>query len=815
VRVPSLSMRPISRLLLLAVLVGGTVGLVSALPASATPDTTPPTCTVSATRTGPPFQVDLRIQDTESGLASIVVTQSNNADTPVPPFTVGTTDPLIVTATKIDQSQPMKVTVQVTDVAGNVNTNCGFNDGPSADLSITKTDNKTSYVPGTNDTYTVTVHNAGPSDVTGATVADVLPAGTTFVSATNGATYDAGTNRVAFTTGTVGADASFDLTLAIPPTFTGSLSNTATVSPPAGVTDTNNGNNSATDTDTPQADLSITKTDNSATETPGGTTTYTIVATNNGPSGVAGATVADTFPAAVTSDTWTATYTGTGASGPASGSGNINASVNLPSGGTATFTVIATIASGTTGNLVNTATVSAPSGITDPNPGNNSAIDTDTPAPVADLSITKTDNSAAAAPGGTTTYTIVATNNGPSDVTGATVADSFPLATVTGDTWTATYSTGASGPAYGSGDINVSVNLPADGTATFTAVADIGSNAVGNLINTAMVSAPPGTTDPNPGNNSDTDTDTLVPLADLAVTKTGPGAATPGSTVTYTVTVANNGPSPAAGATLTDALPAGTTLGSVTTATPGWNCAGSTATNVVCSTAGSVAVTPPASPATFTIVANVSPTFLGQLSNMASVSSSTADPTPANNTSSPALVTAVGCTSTITATTGRLTASGTTCVLNTTVNGSIRVPAGASLVLINSTVHGGLRASRADAVTVCGSNIRGSLYVAHSTGPVLVGDAGDDSASCAGNTISGRVNLTGNTANTELGANHTGSVAFNNNTGPTAPASEAGPEVEGNTITGHLTCGGNDPSIANDGIANSVTGAETGQCAGF
>ena len=39
-------------------------------------------------------------------------------------------------------------------------------------------------------TYTITVTNAGPSAVTGATVADVLPTGTTFVSATGGATFD-------------------------------------------------------------------------------------------------------------------------------------------------------------------------------------------------------------------------------------------------------------------------------------------------------------------------------------------------------------------------------------------------------------------------------------------------------------------------------------------------------------------------------------------------------------------------------------------------------------------------------------------------
>src|SRR5439155_23632131 len=97
--------------------------------------------------------------------------------------------------------------------------------------SITKNDGKTTIVPGTNDTYTVTVTNNGPSTVTGARVSDVLPSGTTFVSATGGATYNAITNTVSYTTGTLapGGTGSFQLTVAISPTLTGTLSNTATV----------------------------------------------------------------------------------------------------------------------------------------------------------------------------------------------------------------------------------------------------------------------------------------------------------------------------------------------------------------------------------------------------------------------------------------------------------------------------------------------------------------------------------------------------------------------------------------------------------
>ena len=51
----------------------------------------------------------------------------------------------------------------------------------------------------------------------------------------------------------------------------------------------------------------------------------------------------------------------------------------------------------------------------------------------ADLAITKTDGVSMATPGGTTTYTIVVSNNGPSNVTGATVTDVLPAA-ITSDT---------------------------------------------------------------------------------------------------------------------------------------------------------------------------------------------------------------------------------------------------------------------------------------------------------------------------------------------------------------------------------------------
>jgi hypothetical protein len=51
---------------------------------------------------------------------AIVVIQSDNADTPALPFTVGTTGPIAATATKINQSQGAAVAIQVTTVSGDV-----------------------------------------------------------------------------------------------------------------------------------------------------------------------------------------------------------------------------------------------------------------------------------------------------------------------------------------------------------------------------------------------------------------------------------------------------------------------------------------------------------------------------------------------------------------------------------------------------------------------------------------------------------------------------------------------------------------------
>jgi hypothetical protein len=82
-----------------------------------------PACNLTAILAGPPKQLQVTVQDTTSGLASIVVTTDVNADVVVPSFPVGTSASLVVTATKIDQTQASQLGLRVTNAAGQV-TDC-------------------------------------------------------------------------------------------------------------------------------------------------------------------------------------------------------------------------------------------------------------------------------------------------------------------------------------------------------------------------------------------------------------------------------------------------------------------------------------------------------------------------------------------------------------------------------------------------------------------------------------------------------------------------------------------------------------------
>ncbi|WP_305118995.1 hypothetical protein [Tahibacter harae] len=607
----------------------------------AAPPPATPTCSGSPVAFNGPTG-NIVINATSSG-GSGFYDPGANLPAPARPFAHLTAAMSNATVNSVTFNSPTQVTLNVTaTAAGLQNVTITNPDGqsvtangcvtvnlPAADLAITKTDGVTTATPGGSVTYTITASNPGAVAATGATVADTFPAIATCtwtcVGAGGGTCTASGSGNINDTVNLpAGASTTYTATCTISAAATGTLSNTASVTI-AG--DPDSANNSATDTDTltPSANLGITKTDGVTTATPGGSVTYTITASNAGPSNAPGSTVADTFPASETC-TWTCVGAG-GGTCTASGSGNISNTVNLPAGGSVTYTASCAISAAATGTLSNTATVAAPAGVTDPTPGNNSATDSDTLNASADLAITKTDGVTTATPGGSVTYTITASNAGPSNATGATVADTFPASETC--TWTCVGAGGGTCTASGSGTISDSTNLPSGGSVTYTASCTISASATGTLSNTATVAAPAGVTDPVPGNNAATDSDTLNASADLAITKTdGVTTATPGGSVTYTITASNAGPSNATGATVADTFPASLTCT--------WTCVGAGGGTCTASGSGNIADTvnlPAGGSTTHTASCTISASASGSLSNTATVAApaGVTDPTPGNN----------------------------------------------------------------------------------------------------------------------------------------------------------------------------------------
>ena len=139
---------------------------------------------------------------------------------------------------------------------------------------------------------------------------------------------------------------------------------------------------------------------------------------------------------------------------------------------------------------------------------NSATADTEQALAGADLAVTKDDGVAEIPPGGSTTYTIVVTNNGPGTAAGAPVSDTLP-AQFASASWTCTASLGSTcASANGTDSITTMVTLLPAGTATFVVNATLDSTAVGTVTNTATVGPAPGAADPD-GGGSATDTDVI------------------------------------------------------------------------------------------------------------------------------------------------------------------------------------------------------------------------------------------------------------------------------------------------------------------
>lgn len=239
----------------------------------------------------------------------------------------------------------------------------------ATDLSIQKTDGLSSYpAPPSSVDYTITVSNTG-ADFFGATVVDVLPAGTT-----GSWTYlaDPGSVCGGSSSGDLldvidiqdGDTITYTLTVNLPVGFNGDLVNTASVVGPA---DPNPADNNSTDTDTeppPEADLSLTKAPSDATPNVGDSISWTLTLSNAGPDAAVNVDIEDVIPNGYS-------YVASSLTG-----GDSNSDASAP---TLTWTVTS-LASGGTAVLTYQTTVNAPgSGVSYTNAAE--VVATDTPDP--------------------------------------------------------------------------------------------------------------------------------------------------------------------------------------------------------------------------------------------------------------------------------------------------------------------------------------------------------------------------------------------------------------------------------------------------
>ena len=405
-----------------------------------------------------------------------------------------------------------------------------------ADMRITKNVSPDPMLAGQQAIYTLEVTNLGPADAVNVVVTDNVPLQNPEYSLNNGTTWAAWIGSLNLGTVVAGATRTILIRGIVDPAATGNLINTATVTSDTEDPDPTNNTTTITTPIEALADLSILKSVSPNPVVAGEQATYTLTITNAGPSTAENVVINDNVPlnnpeySLDGGTTWMA-WTGSIGLG------------NLAVGATRTILIRGLVSASTTGNLINTATVD--SDTTDPDPTDNTTTITTPVNTLADIAVVKTASPNPVKAGSMITYTMVVSNNGPSDAQDVTLTDAIPAIIQNpeysldgGSTWMAW-----------TGSIGVGTIL-VGATRTVLIRGTVSETAMGNLTNTAVVSSP--TPDPTPGNNTST-TRTLVARIDVAKTSSVVGAVV-GDTINYSVTVTNSGEVTAENVVVTDPL---------------------------------------------------------------------------------------------------------------------------------------------------------------------------------------------------------------------------------------------------------------------
>jgi uncharacterized repeat protein (TIGR01451 family) len=462
-----------------------------------------------------------------------------------------------------------------------------------ADLSLVKVVSNGTPNVGDSVTFTLTLTNDGPDTATNVEVTDVLPAGYTYDVASiagGDGQDDSGAPTLLWTVASLANGASVDLTFTAtvlePTGAADEYLNVAEVTgadqlDPDSTPDNDDGDQSEDDeanaTVTPQsADLSLAKAVDDPSPLVGDSVTFTLTLTNGGPDTATNIEVTDNLPVGFTYDA--ASIAG-GDAQDDTGAPVLTWTVNsLASGASIDLTFTATVESptGAAGEYTNVSEVTAadqddPDSTPDNDDGDQSEDDeaNTTSSPLeADVSLVKTVSDPTPNVGDSVTFTIAVTNGGPDPATNVEVTDVLPA----GYTYVAASIAGGDAQDDAAAPTLewtiASLASAASTNLTFTATVLGPTGAADEYLNVAEVTAvdqfdPDSTPANDDGDQSEDDEDnaSVTPIeADVSLVKAVSNA-TPGvgDSVTFTVTVTNDGPDTATNVEVTDVLPAGYT----------------------------------------------------------------------------------------------------------------------------------------------------------------------------------------------------------------------------------------------------------------
>jgi uncharacterized repeat protein (TIGR01451 family) len=501
--------------------------------------------------------------------------------------------------------------------AANNQATTGTTVNAAADLSLSMVDSPDPVFGSGHLHYAIDVNNLGPNTASGITVSNALPSGNvTFVSASgSGWTCPPPSGQLVTCTRPsllVGAAPTITITVQAPSEST-TLANSATVT--SSSSDLVSSNNTAVVNTSvlSAADLSVAVVDSPDPVTTTGTLTYTVTATNAGPSHAAAVSVVTDLPPGTAFQSasginWACTHVGQ----------QVTCTTLQLVTGAAPPIAITVAAPGVDGSITATSTVG--SATADPSSANNTASqDTVVNAP-SDLALVLSASPSPAAAGSTLTYTINVSNLGPRDATNLVVTNRLPdgnvlFQTATGTDWTCV-------PAGQIITCTRTTLLVGAAPSIFIKITTPSSN--GTLVDQASVSA--STDDLDLSNNSALSTTSVFDSANLSIVASEtPNPVRIGTDLTYTLSVANGGPTAATAVSVVDTLPAGTAFKSASGT--GWSC-GHVGGTITCTIAG---LSAQSSAPAISIVATA-PGTAGNITNTATVSSATSDPSAANNT---------------------------------------------------------------------------------------------------------------------------------------------------------------------------------------